>query len=73
MLKRGEIGFSLYQRRWAELSLDQTVIINPKMFGVGDPQIMSLVLTADFSLKKKYAIISILNQLFQPNNGSTRL
>jgi len=51
-LKRGEIGFNMYQRRWAELSLDQIVTVSPKSFDMSDPLISSIVLTADFSLKK---------------------
>jgi hypothetical protein len=51
-LKRGDIAFNMYQRRWADLSLDQPVIVTPKTYGVQDPQITSIVLTADFSTKK---------------------
>jgi hypothetical protein len=55
-LKRGEIGFSMYQRRWANFSLAQQVIVNPLTLSVTDPQITSVMVTADFSLKKKYVL-----------------
>jgi hypothetical protein len=42
----------MYQRRWADLSLEQPVVVTPKTYGVNDPQITSLVLIADFGLKK---------------------
>ncbi|KAI6225894.1 Vesicle-fusing ATPase [Aphelenchoides besseyi] len=51
-IKPGEIGFSLYQRRWAMLSLEQVVQVLPKLFTPTDKQIVSIEFIAEFSQKK---------------------
>ncbi|KAI6182666.1 Vesicle-fusing ATPase [Aphelenchoides bicaudatus] len=51
-LKPGDIAFNMYQRRWADLSLEQPIIVTPKSYSVNDPQITSIVLIADFGTKK---------------------
>ncbi|KAI6241382.1 Vesicle-fusing ATPase [Aphelenchoides fujianensis] len=51
-IERGQIGFGLYQRKWAELSLDQVVEVRPKLFTPQDKVVTSIELLADFSMKK---------------------
>ncbi|KAJ1373327.1 vesicle fusion factor [Parelaphostrongylus tenuis] len=50
-MKRGEIAFAIAQRKWAVLSLDQEVQVQPFAFK-NNQYIGSMTLSADFQLKK---------------------
>ncbi|KAK6730543.1 hypothetical protein RB195_007169 [Necator americanus] len=50
-MRRSEIAFAIAQRKWAVLSLDQEVLVQPYAFR-SNQYIGSITLSADFQLKK---------------------
>uniref|UniRef100_A0A0N5AV97 Vesicle-fusing ATPase n=1 Tax=Syphacia muris TaxID=451379 RepID=A0A0N5AV97_9BILA len=52
-LRNDEIAFSIPQRKWATLSLDQEVEVQPYNFDPSTSCISTIVLTVDFHSKKK--------------------
>uniref|UniRef100_A0A0N5ABZ7 Vesicle-fusing ATPase n=1 Tax=Syphacia muris TaxID=451379 RepID=A0A0N5ABZ7_9BILA len=52
-LRNDEIAFSIPQRKWATLSLDQEVEVQPYNFDKATSCISTMVLTIDFNSKKK--------------------
>jgi hypothetical protein len=49
----GSIGFSLLQRKWAVLSLNQDIDVRPFHFDSNQHTLVTVVLEADFLQKKK--------------------
>lgn len=49
----GQIGFSVPQRRWANISLLQEVEVRPFSFSASDRVISSISLSVDFNSAKK--------------------
>ncbi|VDM68128.1 unnamed protein product [Strongylus vulgaris] len=54
-MRRGEIAFAIAQRKWAVLSLDQEVLVQPYAFK-SSQYIGAITLTADFQLKKNATV-----------------
>ncbi|CAJ0594500.1 unnamed protein product [Cylicocyclus nassatus] len=54
-MKRGEIAFAIAQRKWAVLSLDQEVIVQPYAFK-SNQYIGTITMSADFQLKKNATV-----------------
>ena len=54
LLDRGQVGFSLPQRKWATLSLNQEIEVKPFFFNPasGSEFLSSITLEADFLQKK---------------------
>lgn len=67
-MKRGEIAFAIAQRKWAVLSLDQEVHVQPFCFK-NNQCIGSMTLSADFQLKKN-ATVDPLNSDFMAREFS---
>lgn len=62
-ISRGSVGFSLPQRKWATLSLNQEIEVRPYHF---DPTsnmeyLGTIVLEADFLQKKTYGLSHYIN------------
>ncbi|KIH62580.1 ATPase, AAA family [Ancylostoma duodenale] len=67
-MKRGEIAFAIAHRKWAVLSLDQEVLVQPFAFR-SNQYIGSITLSADFQLKKN-ATVEPLNSDFMAREFS---
>lgn len=67
-MKRGEIAFAIAQRKWAILSLDQEVHVQPFSFK-NNQYVGSMTLSADFQLKKN-ATVEPLNSDFMAREFS---
>ncbi|KHJ96356.1 Vesicle-fusing ATPase family protein [Oesophagostomum dentatum] len=67
-MKRGEIAFAIASRKWAVLSLDQEVHVQPYSFK-SNQYIGSITLSADFQLKKN-ATVEPLNSDFMAREFS---
>ena len=50
---QGSVGFSLLQRKWATLSLNQDIELRPFYFDPNQHTLVNIVLEADFLQKKK--------------------
>lgn len=50
---RGQIGFSMLQRKWAVLSLSQDIDVRPFVADTNQHTLTTVVLEADFLNKKK--------------------
>lgn len=51
-LPPNSIGFSLVQRKWAKLSLDQEITVRPYQFDRKSDVVVSVTFETDFLLKK---------------------
>lgn len=55
----GFVGFGMLQHKWAVLSLNQDVEVRPHQFDPVKDTLVTIVLEADFLMKKKYAFYNL--------------
>ncbi|CAD5206635.1 unnamed protein product [Bursaphelenchus okinawaensis] len=51
-IKLGTMGFGFYHRKWAMVSLDQEIIVEPLVFSASDNVVLAATLSLDFQTKK---------------------